>query len=66
MEIKNVPNGKNLDSFWSGYNNFTLLGATKTSMKDFCLIYKYRISLRAKQACINLISTNTPKCFKVR
>ena len=68
---------KNLDNYYSKYDNFILLGdlnsePTESAVKDFCEIYSCKNLIKdntcfknpLKPSCIDLIITNRPKSFQ--
>ena len=70
--------GKNLDNYFSKYDNFILLGdlnsePTESAVKDFCEIYSCKNLIKdntcfknpLKPSCIDLIITNRPKSFQI-
>ena len=69
--------GKNLDNYYSQYDNFILLGdlnsePTESAVRDFCEIYSCKNLIKhntyfknpSKPSCVDLIITNRPKSFQ--
>ena len=69
--------GKGFDLLLAKYDNFKLMGdlnaeTTEANVSDFCEIYNLKHLIKdktcfknpTKPTCIDLIATNSPKCFQ--